>query len=252
MSDDEVAEYVSQKKKKTQETIKQTRDGRKQTEWFQQTIKIRKEDIALIKKVAEKMGVSFEEAYNMLHGGDELKKKVSSKKESKETLTKSLEFEEDTFKIDSKGWKEEKRNVYNKGEMKVKVNATWDVVEYLEWPAKWEQIFITYDAFIREVMKAKNCSKEEVEQKYLMTVDELKEKMKDKPDRSDEYKKFFNKEVKGHLAGYWNPNNDIFSNIGERSHVWLAGGDGADFDQYEWSWYNFNRNYGFSGRLLKN
>ena len=28
------------------------------------------------------------------------------KKESKETLTKSLEFEEDTFKIDSKGWKE--------------------------------------------------------------------------------------------------------------------------------------------------
>lgn len=36
------------------------------------------------------------------------------KKESKETLTKSLEFEEDTFKIDSKGWKEEKRDVYGK------------------------------------------------------------------------------------------------------------------------------------------
>jgi hypothetical protein len=32
MSDDEVAEYISQKKKKTQDTIKQTRDGRKQTE----------------------------------------------------------------------------------------------------------------------------------------------------------------------------------------------------------------------------
>lgn len=87
MSDDEVAEYVSQKKKKTQDTIKQTRDGRKQTEWFQQTIKTRKEDIALIKKIAEKMDVSFEEAYNMLHGGDELKKKVSSKKEAKETST---------------------------------------------------------------------------------------------------------------------------------------------------------------------
>jgi len=31
------------------------------------------------------MDVSFEEAYNMLHGGDELKKKTSEKKESKET-----------------------------------------------------------------------------------------------------------------------------------------------------------------------
>lgn len=87
MSDDEVAEYVSQKKKKTQDAIKQTRDGRKQTEWFQQTIKTRKEDIALIKKVAEKMDVSFEEVYNMLHGGDEFKKKVSNKKEFKETST---------------------------------------------------------------------------------------------------------------------------------------------------------------------
>ncbi len=83
MSDDEVAEYVSQKNKKAQDAIKQTRDGRKQTEWFQETIKTRKEDISLIKKVAEKMDVSFEEAYNMLHGGDELKKKVSNKKESK-------------------------------------------------------------------------------------------------------------------------------------------------------------------------
>ena len=178
--------------------------------------------------------------------------KKSEKKESKETLTKSLEFEEDTFKIDSKGWKEEKRDVYGKGQMKVKVNATWDVVEYLEWPAKWEQIFITYDAFIREVMKAKNCSKEEVEKKYLMTVDELKEKMKDKPDGSDEYKKFFNKEVKDHLAGYWHPDDKRFLNIGARSNVWLAGGNNALFHQNFWTRSHNNRHCGFSGRLLKN
>ncbi len=85
MSSDEVVEYVSQKKKKTQDAIKQTRNDWKKTEWFQTTVKTRKEDIALIKQVAEKMDVSFEEAYNMLHGGDELKKKVSDKKESKET-----------------------------------------------------------------------------------------------------------------------------------------------------------------------
>ena len=60
----------------------------------------------------------------------------TEKKESKETLTKSLEFEKDTFKIDSKGWKEEIRDVYGKGKMKVKVNATGDVVEYLEGDAK--------------------------------------------------------------------------------------------------------------------
>ena len=85
MSSDEIVDYVSQKKKKTQDAIKQTRDDWKKTEWFQTTVKTRKEDIALIKQVAEKMDVSFEEAYNMLHGGDELKKKTSEKKESKET-----------------------------------------------------------------------------------------------------------------------------------------------------------------------
>lgn len=51
-------------------------------------------------------------------------------------------------------------------------------------------------------MKVKNCSKEEVEKKYLMTVDEFKEKMKDKPSGSEEYKKFFNKEIASHLSGW--------------------------------------------------
>lgn len=102
-------------------------------------------------------------------------------------------------------------------------------------------------------MKAKNCSKEEVEKKYLMTVDELKEKMKDKPSGSDEYKKFFNKEVKDHLAGYWVPDVKSFGGIGERSSVWLAGGYNADFDEGGWNKGHYYRNYfGFSGRLLKN
>ncbi len=182
--------------------------------------------------------------------------KKSEKKESKETLTKSLEFEKDTFKIDSKGWKEEEWEVYNQQPIKVKVNATWDVVEYLEWPAKWEQIFITYDAFIREVMKAKNCSQQEVEQKYLMTIDELQEKMKDKPSHSEEYKKFFINEVKDYLAGYWYPYNKKLLAIWRDSRVWLAGGNFANFDQNAWYAASADRTliygYGFSGRLLKN
>jgi hypothetical protein len=45
------------------------------------------------------MDVSFEEAYNMLHGGDELKKKVSNKKESKEKM-KTPQLETKNHKID--------------------------------------------------------------------------------------------------------------------------------------------------------
>jgi len=85
-----------------------------------------------------------------------------------------------------------------------------------------------------------------------MTVDELKEKMKDKLSGSEEYKKFFNDEVKGHLAGYWFPHYERFYGIGERSDVWLAGGNNAYFRQDKWSRDGDDRNYGFSGRLLKN
>ena len=182
-------------------------------------------------------------------------------KESKETFVKSLEFEPDTFKIDSTDWIEvTKKNSKDHPEIekfidkwvKVKVNATGDVVEYLEWSAKWEQLFITYDAFIREVMKSKNCTQEEVEAKYLMTVDEFKQKMEDKPDNSEEYNKFFEQEVKWHLAGYWNPDSKGFYDIGDRSDMWLAGGDGAGFNESRWFRDDGNRDYGFSGHLLKN
>ena len=101
-------------------------------------------------------------------------------------------------------------------------------------------------------MKDKNCSKEVAESKYMMTVDELKKKMEDKPDNSEEYKKFFNEEVNGHLAGYWSPDNKEFYGISGRSYVWLVGGDNAAFYKDEWDYYNHYWYFGFSGRLLKN
>ena len=74
-----------------------------------------------------------------------LQHKKSDAKESKETFVKSLEFEENTFKIDSTGWIEatmenfrnhpEIENLIKKFMIKnvtVKVNATGDVVEYLD------------------------------------------------------------------------------------------------------------------------
>jgi hypothetical protein len=143
-----------------------------------------------------------DEDYQKLPRTKTEKKEV--KIESKEKLEKSLEFEEDTFKIDSRWWKLVTKNdkyddVFGKfysPKLRVKVNNTWDVVEYIDWPAKWEQLFIWYNAFIREVCKVKNCTQEEAEKKYLMTLDEFKQKMVDKPDDSEEYKKFFNEEVK--------------------------------------------------------
>lgn len=188
---------------------------------------------------------------------------TSGNKESKEMWTKSLEFEEDTFKIDSNEWievTEENAKDYPKIKqfidawIKVKTNATWDVVEYIEWSEKWEQIFLTYDVFIREVMKVKNCSKEEVENKYLMTIEEFKEKMKDKPRNSEEYKKFFNEEIKGHLAGYWDPFIKKFVDVEEYSTIWLAGGKKVSFNQDKWYTTSADHTliYGYSGRLLKN
>ena len=64
-----------------------------------------------------------------------------------------------------------------------------------------------------------------------MTQDELKEKMKNKPDDSKEYKTFFNKEIKSHLAGYWFPIDNNFDSVEVRSNVWLVGGFCVDFNQ---------------------
>ena len=85
-----------------------------------------------------------------------------------------------------------------------------------------------------------------------MTVDEFKEKMKDKPNNSEEYKKFFNQEVQNHLAGFWDTVSEKFYYVGEYSCMWLAGGGNADFMQDGSYCYNYDRYYGVSGRLLKN
>lgn len=199
-------------------------------------------DALLAKPIPEEMTPAMEEA---------VKKYEEKQRETTEKKEKSLEFEDHTFKIDSTGWKEEERNMDPREKIKVKINPTGDVVEYLEWPAKGEQLFIGYDTFIRELCKAKNCSQEEAEKKYLMTEDEFKEKMKDKPSDSEEYKKFFDKEVEWRLAGYWSSHHKEFYNF-LKSVIWLAGGHGVSFHKTTWSSNSVYAKFGFSGRLLKN
>lgn len=169
--------------------------------------------------------------------------------ESKEVIEKSLEFEDETFKINSDNWKEEER-IVDGSSQKVKVSPQWDVLEYLEWPAKWEQLFITYASFIKHVAQAKWCSVQEAEQKYLLTKEELQTKME-----QVNYEKFYNSQIKGHLAGYWHwYREECITGVG-RFNMWLAGGDEAVFNQVSYNSIKGdgeNRSFGFSGRLLKN
>ena len=62
-----------------------------------------------------------------------------------------------------------------------------------------------------------------------MTVDEFKEKMRDKPNNSDKYRMFFDKEIKGHLSGYWDPTDHTFTHLNRFSEIRLVGGNNASF-----------------------
>ena len=116
---------------------------------------------------------------------------------------------------------------------------------------KWEQIFIDYDTFIGYVADDKHCTIEEAEKKYMMTKDEFKQKM-NTINEEWTYNDFYNNEIKGHLSGYWHPGTKKFYSLGNRSSIWLVGGVSINFTQNTWLRDSNDKNYGFSGRLLKN
>ena len=170
--------------------------------------------------------------------------------ESKENVDGSLELEQDTFKIDSTGREEMKGEGYQHPRVRIKVHANKDVIEYMDWDAKGEQLF-TYDALIREVSKAKNCSKEDVEKKYLMTEKAIEDEMKDKEFNSKEYKEFYEKEFSKHLAWFCHGETEEFINIGESSNTWLAGKCVVYFDVRTWYLEECSGDFYFSVRLRK-
>ena len=138
-----------------------------------------------------------------------------------------MKLEATNLKVNS-DWREVKDFIWyvkwKEAEIKAKVNPEWDIWEYVSWVPNeliGEQLF-TYDALCRLELE-----------KRLPSFEDIKD-LKDI-----------------NLAGYWLPDNEIFYGIGVRSYVWLAGGYIAYFGQNEWYRYNDNRDYGFSGRLLK-
>lgn len=174
--------------------------------------------------------------------------------ESKENIS-IPGFEENTLHVDSDWWLEEKEiNLYEKWEWKVKVktNHDWDIMEILEWPSKWEQIFLTYDAFVFYACKYKKCSKKILEKKYLPTPEKLVLMAGNPRENSTKYKKFRKSTIKdSQLTGYYIPRGEKLWNFAKRSCIWLAGGWDADFLDDKWNHDSGGKSYGFSGRLLK-
>ena len=142
--------------------------------------------------------------------------------------------------------------------VRVKVNPTWDVIEYLEWPVKWEQLFANYNAVIREVMQAKNCSKEDVENKYLLTINEFDIIKSHEWPYHWNYHQFLREtNMKFHLAGGANEYKSL-NGIWKFCDIWLSGWYRAYFSGLKNSnWYDCKyHNDGWFGYysvlLLKN
>ncbi len=177
---------------------------------------------------------------------------TQSNKESNEKENMS-ELEEDNFHIDSTWWNDEKEiNLYDWWIIKVKVNPDWDIMEYLDWNCKGEQIFITYDAFVFEACKYKRCSKKTLEKKYLPTPAKLTLLAGNPSENSPKYNNFYNTNIKENsLSGYYIPRGNKIGNFNKRCCIWLAGGADADFKNDKWNHDIGGKSYWFSGRLLK-
>jgi len=125
-------------------------------------------------------------------------------------------------------------------------------MEYLEGPAKWEQLFVTYDAFVEYACAYKGCSKKILEEKYLPTEEKLTLLAGKQKENSEQYKKFYTTAIqKNQYAGYFIPRGEKLGRVGECAIMWLAGGNDAEFSKEWWKMTRGGKNYGFSGRLFK-
>ena len=169
---------------------------------------------------------------------DALNKKMwikEEKKEKKETVENLPKLEEKNFRIDSTNWKE----ITDPNGVKVKENPEWDVREYLEGKYKWEQLF-TKDSALREANKAgktlpasRTTYRDIIEKKYEWN-----------------YQDFLTGE-KMIFAGWRNPNNERLSHIDKVFDLRCADGSNFDGSRDLWDDNEWNEDYGFSVRCLK-
>ncbi len=257
MNSDEIAEYVSERKEKASKYINQKRNWWKQSEWFQEVLKTRKEDISLINKVAERMGDSFEEAYNTLHGGDELKKKESKEKMKTPQLEKENHKIDKGMSVDEKlknGWKKEKNvPAYIDGvEKKVTV-----LKKTIEWWAKdafvWEYIDdgVMSKNMVGEQLFNRNAVLNLWLQTKLPSFEQMETIRGGKEKHQEFLKNNFQKNWENLFPGYWGPDFKEFYDISGRTGCWLSDGNNIGVSKDDILHYGGNPRFGLSLRVLK-
>ena len=160
---------------------------------------------------------------------------------------KPLALETKAFRIDTTWWKKERRRYKPSSDHRIemKVNPEKDVFEYWD-----KQSFLTYEALIREISKAKwGISKKEIERRYLPTQEKLAfwigNPQKNNPQwHGRYYSNFYRYNCEHQIRGIWSPGCWHFP-MQEGSvsyYLWLAGGKYAYLSDEWWSvrwwgWY---------------
>jgi hypothetical protein len=102
------------------------------------------------------------------------------------------------------------------------MNDEEDIIEITDGPYIWQQFFVTYEALIREVSKAKGgISQEEIEKKYLLSYEDLSSISKER-NKNESYTKFYTTYIKDNfLCGFFRPEADLsyFVDMGKRMHI---------------------------------
>ena len=93
----------------------------------------------------------------------------------------------------------------------VEVNPEMDIFRNIK---TWEQYFMTYDAFVREIAKVKWCTKQEAEDKYIPSGDQFRDL--EKIDKTEDYSKFHKLYVYPNRAA---PFHDMKAN--GRFDIWI-------------------------------
>lgn len=163
------------------------------------------------------------------------------------------QFVEHTFRVASIWtWRTETAiRLYDGWTMRVKIDKKWEVMEYLDDPFKGEQIFITYDVFVKHACAQKKCTRKELEEKYLPTEEKLTLVLWPQKTKSEEYTAAYNKITNdAQRTGYFIPRGEKLGKVGKSAIFWIAGGNDIEMGPEGWKLTKGGKNYGFSGRLF--
>lgn len=156
--------------------------------------------------------------------------------DAKERLADAIQLEDGPFMVsDTTWWDEEEKKDDDWSIIRIRINKEKDIIENIE---SWKQTFLTTEAAFREISKAKwGISNEEIEEKYILTLQDLVLKAGEKRNNSEKYKKFYTNYIEKNLDGYFLVDYDKFKDVDKAFYLMLTGADNysARFDKHWWS-----------------